>query len=380
MVKRLPKFCSEDVDRHGNIRVYFRRTGVPKARINGVPWSEPFMEEYRLALAQKPAVAVEDGKARPGTWRWLCQKYFAECIEYKKLKSRGRSIRRRHLEATFAEPLKPGSPVTFEHFPLEKITTKALRVLRDRKMDTPEQANSLVKHMRAVCKFGIDNDYLTTNPAKDLEYKRTATEGFHTWTVDEVEKYVERHPPGSKAHLALSLLLYTGVRRSDVVQLGRQHVRAGWLKFSPEKGRDKNVKTLEIPMLPQLASAIEAAAPSGHLTYLVTEFGKPFTPNGFGNYFKRRCREAKLDHCSAHGLRKAGATLAAENGATEHQLMAIFGWSSARMAELYTRKARQKRLAGAAMHLISTEQNVDENCPTFSSEGVPVGQKSQKTQ
>ena len=55
--------------------------------------------------------------------------------------------------------------------------------------------------------------------------------------------------------------------------------------------------------------------------------------------------------CSAHGLRKTGACIAAENGATEAQLMAIFGWGDPDMAALYTRKARQKRIAGDAMGL-----------------------------
>lgn len=57
--------------------------------------------------------------------------------------------------------------------------------------------------------------------------------------------------------------------------------------------------------------------------------------------------------CSAHGLRKAGATFAAENGATDSQLKAMFGWRSAKMAAHYTRKAEQKKLAGAAMSLIA---------------------------
>lgn len=56
--------------------------------------------------------------------------------------------------------------------------------------------------------------------------------------------------------------------------------------------------------------------------------------------------------CSAHGLRKAGATIAAENGANEHQLMAIFGWLTPKQAALYTRAARQKKLAGDAMSLL----------------------------
>ena len=32
-----------------------------------------------------------------------------------------------------------------------------------------------------------------------------------------------------------------------------------------------------------------------------------------------------LPQCSAHALRKAGACIAVENGASEHELMAIFG-------------------------------------------------------
>ena len=55
----------------------------------------------------------------------------------------------------------------------------------------------------------------------------------------------------------------------------------------------------------------------------------------------------------AHGLRKAGATIAAENGATAHQLMAIFGWKTLEQAEVYTRKVRQQRVAGASMGLLN---------------------------
>jgi len=93
-----------------------------------------------------------------------------------------------------------------------------------------------------------------------------------------------------------------------------------------------------------------AASPSDHLTFPVTEYGRPFTANGFGNWFRERCDEAGLRHCSAHGLRKAGAA-AADNGATTHQLMAIFGWETVKQ-ENYTKKANRRRLAGDAMHLL----------------------------
>jgi integrase len=153
----------------------------------------------------------------------------------------------------------------------------------------------------------------------------------------------------------MGLLLYTGVRRSDVVTLGRQMVRDGWLHLTEAKGRERQPKHRAIPILPELASIIDAT-PSGHMTYLVTEFGKPFTAAGFGNKFRDWCNQAGLPHCSAHGLRKAGATIAADNGATEHQLMAIYGWASPKQAALYTRRANRRKLAGDAMHLIRLER------------------------
>jgi integrase len=94
------------------------------------------------------------------------------------------------------------------------------------------------------------------------------------------------------------------------------------------------------------------AAPSGQMVYLVTAFNKPFSAAGFGNQFRDWCNEAGLNHCSAHGLRKAGTTIAADNGATVHQLMAIYGWETLRQAELYTRNANRTRLAGEATHLL----------------------------
>jgi integrase len=180
---------------------------------------------------------------------------------------------------------------------------------------------------------------------------KSASEGFHTWTQEEVAAFEQAHPVGTMARLALALLLYTGQRRSDVILFGPQHVKDGWLRFTQQKNRNSNPVTLEIPILPALSEVIEATR-SGHLTYLVTQYGKPFTVGGFGNRMREWCDAAGLPHCSAHGLRKAGAVQAAENGATVHQLMAIFGWRDIKQAESYTKKASQKRLAGDSMHLI----------------------------
>ena len=111
---------------------------------------------------------------------------------------------------------------------------------------------------------------------------------------------------------------------------------------------------LIIPILPSLRQELDLQPQAdGHLTFLVTEQGKPFTAAGFGNWFRDRCDEAGLPNCAAHGLRSAAATRLADQGATAHQLMAWFGWRTLSEAERYTQEANRKRLAASAGQLIS---------------------------
>jgi integrase len=169
-------------------------------------------------------------------------------------------------------------------------------------------------------------------------------------------------------------LLFTGQRRSDITRLGPQNSRDGKLTFTQFKGRNRKPKRLVLPVLPPLQKVIDASN-CGDLTFLVNDLGRPFTDAGFGNKFRVWCDQAGLKHCTAHGLRKAGATIAATNGATAHQLMAIFGWDTLKMAEAYTRAANQERLAEAAMHML---QGVEENRTAQSPTERPGGTNSEK--
>lgn len=366
MPRRLPPGCTEDRDRHGKIRIYFRAKGRAKVRLRGTPWTPEFMAEYDAAKGE--AVPTQRKGITPGTWRWLCVRYFAECADYLRLDDRTKRVRRGILEATFDEPIAPGSPKFFRDFPLSRMTADAIEVLRDRKLAFPEGANNRVKAIRAVFKWAIkkkgpDGKALAShNPGRDVPYlKSNNPSGYHPWTPEEVRQFEERHLIGTKARLALALLLFTGQRRSDITRLGRQHVRGRKMTFTQFKGRKHEPKRLTLPILPALQRIIDAS-PCGEMTFLVNDLKRPFTDAGFGNKFRVWCNQAGLRHCTAHGLRKAGATIAANNGATAHQLMAVFGWSTLKMAEKYTKSADQKKLAQSAMHFL--EVNEPENRTT----------------
>jgi integrase len=348
IIAKYPYLCS-DVDRHGNVRVYFRRAGR-KVRIREKLDCEAFRRRYDELLAGGDKGKEADPPItapKRNTLRWLCVEFFGS-PDFKRLDPRSQYTRRRILEHMFDEPIAPGAAETFGDFPLDRLRPKDLRVLRDRKADLPGAADNRVRALRRVFKWGLKNEHVKANPARDVEYVAKGSEGWHSWTPEELTKFEERHPIGTKARLALALLMYTGARRSDVVRLGKGNVRDGWIKFSQHKTR----VSVELPMLSALQEVIEATPVIGATTYLVTQYGKPFTAAGFGNWFRDRCNEAGLPQCAAHGVRKASAARAAENGATVHQLMSMFGWLTMHEAQRYTRAAERKRLARDAATLL----------------------------
>jgi integrase len=164
--------------------------------------------------------------------------------------------------------------------PYARIESRHVRDLRDEKRG-PESANGVLKALRGLFAWAVEAEYATVNPAKSVPKLRSKTTGFHTWTLEEVRQYEKRHPPGTKPRLALALLLYTGARRGDAIRLGRQMLKDGWLTFSAEK----TGITVSIPVLPELQAEIDGAS-RGNMTFLLTAYGKPFTPAGFGMRFR----------------------------------------------------------------------------------------------
>ncbi len=354
------KYLVEDTDRHGNVRLYVRKAGKRKIRLRQEPGTREFLDEYWAAVkgdtpskSDTPICLAHEN----GSLRWLCSQYY-QAAEFKRLMPSTRYVRRRILDR-FCE--RDGDK------PYSLMEARHVRKRRDERADKPEAANAMVKALRQVFNFAVEYELAQRNPARDVPYLTSGSEGFYSWSLEDIRQFEEHHPIGSKARLAFSLLLYTGQRRSDVVQLGPQHVKEGWVTITQVKNQQRKPVTLSIPVLPELKAIIDAT-PTGNLAFLVTQFGKPFSPDGFGNWFRKRCDEAGLPKCSAHGLRKAGASIAAENGATERQLMAIFGWSTMKEAARYTRAARQKVLAASGMKLINLDQTPNETVPLFPSQ------------
>jgi integrase len=223
-------------------------------------------------------------------------------------------------------------------------------MILDQLSSRPSAAKNLLKSLRAVYRFGSDRKLVAQDPTAGVRVAVPETDGFRAWTDADIAQFEANWPSGSRARLALYLLLYTGQRRSDVVRMGWQHLLEGNVQVKQKKTGTQ----LAIPLHPKLAAEL-AKSPPGNLTFLMTAQGRPFTPVGFSNWFTDCARKAGLPkNSSPHGLRKAAARRLAEAGCSTPQIAAITGHSSLREVERYTKSVNQKRLATDAVVLWGT--------------------------
>ena len=341
MPRPRPPHLLRQVSRHGKTVWYVRICKGPRVRIHSTFGSPEFNAEYQAAIAGLPARQHSKELTSTGTLAWLVERY-RETHAWTNLSA----ATRRQRESIFARVLESAG-----RQPISKITKAAIIAGRDRRAITPFQARHFLDAMRGLFRWAVSAGLTNSDPTASIaNLPRPRTEGFKVWTEDDIAAFETRWPIGTRQRVWLDILVYTGLRRGDAVRFGRQHIRNGIGTIKTEK--TNTIVTL--PILPVLLKTLEAG-PSGDLTFIAGENGRPLTKELFGNLFRKACREAGLRDRSAHGLRKAAATRAANAGATVAQLEAIFGWSGGAMASLYTRAADRRRLSLEAMRLLANE-------------------------
>ena len=336
----LPKHCAWNTERHGKRRVRFRKDGF-STYLTGMPWSEDFMRRYAAALdgvKQKNDNVGAQLRTKPGTINELCVSYyrspgFLDLKDSTKAERRGiiENFRRLHGDK-----------------PVAKLQRKHIEEIIAAKANTPTAANNLLKVLRVLLNYAVNVEMIATNPAIGVKRYRIRGDGYPPWSEDEIAQFEARHSVGTKARLALALLLYTAQRVSDVITMGRQYVVGDAIKVKQEK----TGTTLLIPIHPELKTILELTERSS-LLFLTTNRGAPFSAKGFSKWFKHRCKLADIYDRSAHGLRKSAPIRLANAGCSAHQIAAITGHKSLAQVAHYTKAADQQRLAREAMRMMS---------------------------
>lgn len=342
MTKIRLKHIHEYRDRHGKVRRYVRLPGRQKVPLPGAPGTEAFMAAYEAALAGEALsqnVEIGAGRTKPGTVNAAVVSYFNSAAFHAGAPDTRRT-RRNILERWRIEHGDKRIALLRPEHIARMVAAKA---------ETPSAARNFLLTLRALMAHCLVQGLIDADPTQGVKRAPIKTAGYRTWTEADIGAFEAKHAIGSRARLALALLLYTAQRRSDVVRLGRQHVRDGLLHLRQQK----TGTTLTIPVHPELAAVLEAT-PSDNLTFLTTAGGKPFSAAGFTNWFREMCNEAGLPKgTSAHGLRKAACRRLAEAGCSANVIAAVSGHASLREVQRYTAAADQARMARSAIETVA---------------------------
>ena len=199
---------------------------VSPARNLTAPGSEEFIQVYRAALEGllPPCKPNPKKTTSAGTLKWQCEAYYG-------------SAEFRQLDVSTPCPSKSSRRVCRSHGdkPSKLMEARHVRTIRDGRADRPEAANAILKALRQVFSYAVDAELVDRNPTKDVPYLKSGSQGFHSWSPEELRQFEDGHPVGTKARLAFALLFETGQRRSDVIKFGRQHIRDGRISFTQHK-------------------------------------------------------------------------------------------------------------------------------------------------
>lgn len=326
-------------------RIYWRfekgdfRTNLPS------PFGScDFEAAYEAALEQ---VKVPKTRAKNDTVGWLIEQFLSS-LRYKN----SSPIRKETLRYQFDWLREHAGDLPFAQMKVRHV--EALMAMKE----GPTAANGVKKNLSMLYNFAAKkHDYEGINPARLADRFKERAGGYHTWTDAEVDRFLARHGSGTKARLAILIGLNTGMARQDLCGSSRNMLRDKYGKNRIEYARGKTGVAADLPVIPELAEELARLPPEQTLFLPKDNSYEPYVVTSFGNWFRKRCREAGVPG-SIHGLRKAGATRLADAGASEREIASYLAHTDTKQASVYTEKANRSKLADSGFRKLRKMSNV----------------------
>jgi integrase len=346
--RKLDKYVSSFVDRHGVERFRFRRQGASRY----LP--PPGSAEYKAAYAEALNGVIGLDRVKTGTINDLVARYY-QSVGFQQASKGWQSTIRGVIEP-FRNETGHLPVAGFETRHIEKEIAKRLeqRVVNGKRVGGTHAAKRFREVMNKLFSYAKKQKMIAENPVTDAEQVKHEGPGYKTWTEDEIRTYRARWPLGTKARLALELMLWTAMRR------GNAHKAAPPKNGQFEEVAVKTGKAFVMPVAPALQAAIDAM-PEGSIgseTLIINDFGRPFTAAGFGNKMREWCDAAGLKTCTAHGLRKALATRAANAGVSQQALKSVGQWENDAEAATYSKDRDRNQLAAEVIRIVAEAERL----------------------
>jgi enterobacteria phage integrase len=337
MGRLMPKKLPPNVDKNrakGHTYLSFRIGKGPRIRLPDDPDSVEFRAAYAAAMGGETVpTGLAPKRDAPGTIGALIVDYkkngtFTALRDTSKkgYTTRLETIRTEHGHRTVAGLTR------------DRINAVILSPLANR----PGAQLDTLKKLRILVQHAIGIGWLKVDPTVGI--KRPKTKEIRPWTDGEKAAFVNRWAIGTKQRTAYELMNHVGTARSDVHAITWAQVDSDGVRYR----RSKTGVAVDSEMPDELRAALDAT-PRTHVTVINTEFGRPFTVNGFSGFMRDAMTAAGLQlDCKPHGLRKSLGADMADAGASAHDIMAKLGHTTLKQAENYTRAADRKRGARRA--------------------------------
>ena len=128
------------------------------------------------------------------------------------------------------------------------------------------------------------------NPCLAVENFKIKSKGHRAWEDNEIDAYRRHYAIGTEQQLAFELLLNTGQRVSDVVKMGRKHIKDDSITITQKKSGETVEVT--IPILPALKVVLdELQARRIAPTFLINQYGAARTEGGLSTMFGEWCKQ-----------------------------------------------------------------------------------------
>jgi integrase len=207
-----------------------------------------------------------------------------------------------------------------------KVTGLARPAIKQFQRTLAEQSrhksNKVMRVLRILLQFAVDEGYLETNPATKLKLRKTEPRAA-VWTPEEVDRFCAAAAAAGRSSVALAVRLAVnlGQREGDVLRLTwAQHDGHA---FSIRQGKTGTL--IEVPVARELAHAL-ALAPRSSPSIVVSEVtGRPYLADNFRAVFARIRRAAGLSGVQFLDLRRTAVVRLAEAGCTVPEVAAITG-------------------------------------------------------
>jgi integrase len=329
-------------DRHGHLRLYYRRKGAPSVPIDASLTGAALAAE--VARLDKIHLAPI---AKAGTLRLLIGEYKTESNHWRGLRLRTRVDYERVFSWLGAAVDQP----------LVEITAQDIAKVRDKARDQhePKFANQVVTTLKMVFRHAVEYGFAKTNPALGLSKATGGNKRANRpCTPAEANALLDEAPATIRP--AIAIAIYCGIREGDICALPRNCVVGDWIEFLQGKTRRPH----SAPVCQDLRKILSAIPAHDAVKLLTSSKGSPWTEEGFktawGRYRDKMLAAGKIGPgVTFHGLRHTGATILEESGYEESQTRHFLGHGPKSVSGHYGRSASRRKLVA---EMGDTIQNV----------------------